>query len=311
VTENNPKFMAQAVRWVQSIRWFGGHCSDADVFVCVVDQVHRAARRELERYGAELRIVPRYSAKNGSSNRLRLLLLDELRSYDAVAMMDCDTLVVQCPCRELRASGLAAKPADFDSVNGARLIELYGRFGIPAPTRRVTASINRVEMPPYVNAGVVFFGTATLRRFAPRWRAHTDALLDDRRWSRHIHVSQAAFALALAEQIGDYRELPLAWNFPTHLPASEIPRELHAIDPVVVHYHAKVDARAELMRCGLAAADARIQAFNERHRAERIPGSQSERFWSQRVGDGTSTQSLGAGRLLGLRRSVPHSAQKQ
>jgi hypothetical protein len=295
VTENDPKFMAQAIRWIQSIRWFGGHCAQADVLVCVVERLHAAARRELERWGAKIRVVPRWSASNGSSNRLRLVLLEELRAYDAVAMLDCDTLVVQCPCAELRRPGLAAKPADYDSVAATHLLELYARFGVAAPALQVTTTINRVRMPPYVNAGVVFFGAEALGGFAPRWRKFSDALLADPRWRTHVHVSQAAFALALAEELDGYRELPAAWNFPTHLPLDAIPAELHAVDPVVVHYHARLDARACVAEIGLPAADARIRTFNERHLADRGADARTARFWERRVGDATSREPLGAG----------------
>jgi SAM-dependent methyltransferase len=61
VAESNPKYLSQAIRLLQSIRWFGGTLSYADVMLCVVDGIDSAYRDEFEQLGANVRVVPPFS----------------------------------------------------------------------------------------------------------------------------------------------------------------------------------------------------------------------------------------------------------
>src|SRR5262245_79352 len=59
VAENDPQSLRQALRLLQSLRWLGGEMADAQVRVCVVGRLGPSFRQAFERYGAEVRTVPR------------------------------------------------------------------------------------------------------------------------------------------------------------------------------------------------------------------------------------------------------------
>src|ERR1700681_1744295 len=77
VTEDTPKYLGQTLRLVQSIRWLRSELARSHVVVGAVESIDPRARRALEAYGADIRIVPRFEPRNGSANRLQLF--SELR----------------------------------------------------------------------------------------------------------------------------------------------------------------------------------------------------------------------------------------
>ena len=97
VAENNEKYQTQALRLVQSIRWFGGKMAGANIFVCMVDEADPKFVEELGKWGVFVRIVKRFSESHPPSNKLRLFELPEVDSYDTIMLLDCDTVFVQDP----------------------------------------------------------------------------------------------------------------------------------------------------------------------------------------------------------------------
>jgi hypothetical protein len=111
VAENTPKFLSQALRLLQSIRWFGGKIADAKIIICVVEGIDPAYRDEFQEYFAEVRIVERFSEKHPQSNKLRCLQQEDLKEYRNTLLLDCDTVVVQDPSSYLSTDGLLGKIA--------------------------------------------------------------------------------------------------------------------------------------------------------------------------------------------------------
>jgi hypothetical protein len=97
VTENNPKYLGQTLRLLQSIRWFGGELAQSRVVVGAVEQIDPRARRAFEALAAEVRIVPQFDARNPPGNRLQVF--EELypSAEENFLVLDCDTIVVRDP----------------------------------------------------------------------------------------------------------------------------------------------------------------------------------------------------------------------
>ena len=71
VADNNPKYLSQALRLLQSIRWFGGTLADSDVIICAVDEIDSTYSGEFEQLGALVRVVPRFCSSHPPSNKLQ------------------------------------------------------------------------------------------------------------------------------------------------------------------------------------------------------------------------------------------------
>src|SRR5262245_60733823 len=116
VADNNHKYLSQALRLVQSVRWFGGALKDVDIIVCAVEGIDRSYGRVLESLGAEVRIVSRFDPANPLFNKIEAFRVPDVERYDTLLYLDCDTILVQDPSAILQSSNLQIKVADVPTV---------------------------------------------------------------------------------------------------------------------------------------------------------------------------------------------------
>lgn len=284
VTEDNPKFLGQTLRLLQSIRWFGGELAEARVVVGAVETIDRRARRTLESWGAEVRLVPRFEYPNGSANRLQLvpvLLGDTAASH--ILMFDCDTIVVSDPLPRFRRGVFQAKVAPFPTVTHACFERLFAHFGLQMPERRYRTSYSRTPTIPYFNAGMFSMSRDIAERLVPEWRRYNAILARDPALAapcaRHLH--QAALTLAL-----------VATGVPIHAAGVELNYQLNdtrrpsrsyvATDPIILHYHDLVDEDGLLLPCPFPRAQQQIDRFNARLRDEWTRAMKARPFSSEK-----------------------------
>lgn len=285
VAENDTKYLTQALRLLQSLRWFGGSLADCDVIVAVVGDCRAPYREEFEALGARVERVERMSDWHGPSNKLRWLELAALDAYDNVVLSDCDVVVLDDLADLIGPAALRAKPADLATLPPEILEALFARAGLTPPSWTLRTSIDAVDMLPYCNSGFLVFHRRVLRPFASRWRALNDWCLAQRDLlgPHEFHCDQASFALALAEFGDDFSPLPIESNFPGHLDPARYPEALRNIVPRVLHYHHRVDGRSGgLAATGLPGVDAAVARFNARLAAAHRSGFSNPVFWDLR-----------------------------
>ena len=170
LTENTPRMLAQAVRLLRSIRWFGGELAKARVVVYAVGALERETRIALEALGAETRIVSRFHPANPTGNRHQLLasLLDA--PEEVLFLLDCDTIVVRDPLPFLCADAFQGKIAPTPTVTDGVFDRLFAHFALEKPPRSYVTGWSGTPIVPYFNAGVLVFPTALARTLAPVWR---------------------------------------------------------------------------------------------------------------------------------------------
>src|SRR6202171_3829065 len=170
VTENTPKYLGQTLRLAQSIRWFGGELARAHLVVGAVERIDPGARRALETLDVDIRIVPRFDARNGPANRLQLY--NELRggSEQNILLLDCDTIVVRDPLPLLRRDVFQAKIANLPTVTHEVFERLFAHFGLELPARTYATGYTRTPTIPYFNAGVILISADLAGRLVPVWR---------------------------------------------------------------------------------------------------------------------------------------------
>ena len=288
VTENSPKYLSQALRLVQSIRWFGGSLSGTNIMVCIVDQAEPEYAEELRRWGAFVRIVPRFSPFHPHSNKLRFLEIPEVNTYDTVMLMDCDTLVVHDFSNDVNGKTLQAKIADMATVSFEIFRELFSFYGLPLPLPEYKCTFTGQPTIWYCNAGVLIFPQKVLRSLYPSWRKFTADL------AQNIHLlgksghfcEQASLSLAFAENPVPFEELPSAMNFPLHLEGPNAPEEMKNCDPRIIHYHHLVDPSGLIMNPPhYPQAHVKIAQFNERLKQHRRKRFDNKVFWDLRYAE--------------------------
>jgi hypothetical protein len=299
VTEDNPKYLGQALRLLQSIRWFGGELAKSRIVVGAVEHIDGRARRALESYGASVRIVPRFHARNGSGNRLQLF--DELRdgSEQHFLMLDCDTIVVRDPLPLLHRHVFQARIAPLPTVTHEVFERLFAHFGLGLPERTHVTGYTHTPTIPYFNAGVFLIPADLAAKLAPEWRRFNAILASDPSLvspcERHLH--QAALALALAVSGIPTEATGVELNYQLNMTQFPAPPGYLDVDPAIIHYHHLVDDDGLLLPCPFPRAQARIDQFHERLREER---SRNTGFARTRSDESSAPKQVA---VLGMHRS--------
>jgi hypothetical protein len=272
VADNNWRFMDQSLALVRSLRWFGGEAAGCDFIVCAVDSAKPSYVRELSRYGAEVRVVPRYNREYPVTNKLRFLQQRDLARYDHILLLDCDTLVVQDPIAALKGNRLQAKMVPRRSVPHNLFEKIFRIFDVPIPPMEYQYSVSNELSIPYFNTGVVCLHKEQMSELVPAWIEFVDKLLAriellaEREW----FIEQVALTLALAATGTEFEVLGNEMNFQIHVfPGEVYDPHLEGIDPRIIHYHRGVTATKEIARSAYPLISARIDMFNERVREER------------------------------------------
>ncbi len=271
VADNKPVYLYQALRLLQSVRWFGGSCADCDFILCVVDSVDPLYRRRFRKLGARVRVVQRYSEVSPATNKLRFWQLPELASYPRAVCLDCDTIVVRDPLPPLQGPGLHARIVGLPTVPHDVFVKLFDAFGLKIPEASYRCALSGEATIVYLNNGVLAMDRPTVYDLVPRWVKFTEVLLKseimrERKW----YIEQAALTLALVESGIPFHLLGNEMNFP--FPGDEQPL-VEDVDPRIIHHHHHVDRAGRIELSGYPLVDARIAAFNRKLRGRLVmPG---------------------------------------
>jgi hypothetical protein len=266
VAENTPKYLSQALRLIQSIRWFGGSLATAKIVVCVVDGVSTNYRDTFEKYSTDVRIVTRFSKKHPPSNKLRFLQQSDLDNYKYVLLLDCDTIVIQDPSEYLQHGVFKAKIADAPTVSAHVLRKLFDFFELPFPSENHKCTVTGTPTISYFNAGVLLFSQTCMSNLVPAWIKFNEILISriDLLESSANFCEQASLSLALTSTGQKYETLGNEMNFPTHLEHYQESHLLQHIDPYIIHYHSCVNILGYIKRSKYPLVNKRIIEFNNR-----------------------------------------------
>jgi len=271
VAENTPKYLSQALRLLQSVRWFGGKIANAEFRVCAIEGIDSSYRGHFERYGATVRIVPRYDIKSPVTNKIRFIQQEDVLDYETVLLLDCDTIVVQDPSRYLSGKIFRAKIADLPTIPYDLFRVLYDFFGVPLPAQNCSLTVFGEPTIPYFNTGVLIFPKSALSTLVPKWIEFTNKLIENMELiaGREHYCEQASMSIALAAVGEQFNILGNEMNFPTHHGDSKESPLLHNIDPIIIHYHWCFDSDGYILDSSYPLVNARINSFNERLCRER------------------------------------------
>ena len=204
---------------------------------------------------------------HGPSNKLLILETPELKSYDHVALVDCDTLPIKpFPAAVLDFDGVQAKIADFNTLDCSQLSVVFELLGLPMPVPSWQTSLDRVAHTCYCNTGCIVFSRSILEEFVSRWRQFNDILRANKSvlGKRVYFLDQASFCACVSTFLDRFRPLPIGMNFPGHISVEHYPADTLSVEPRWLHYHDKVDPRTgALDLTALPNVQKPVRAFNE------------------------------------------------
>ena len=269
VTDNQKEYLEKALRLIKSIRWFGGRSSQADILVCAVNGINSYYENLFRSYGVTVRTAPEFHPRNRYANKLRIFDQPEIKEYETLILLDCDTLVLQDPLPYVDGN-FRARIAPVPTISSATLAKLCARLHLQAPAPIYTNTYAGTKTIWYCNSGVLVLPVALIEHIVPHWRTYQNLLLDDPILFKAcgLHTNQASLALAYIVNPLPFNQLPFAMNFQlnhVHMPP---PMEVIEADPVIIHYHQKHDALGCILPLPYTKAHQRVQVFNSRLRKE-------------------------------------------
>ncbi|MGP8091121.1 MAG: methyltransferase domain-containing protein, partial [Syntrophobacteraceae bacterium] len=284
ISENDPKYLSQALRLIESLRLFGGSMADADFFLCVVDSLDDVYRHAFEKLGAKVRTVRRFSPKHPHSNKIRFFELTELGQYDFALCLDCDTVFVQDPSAYILGDAVRAKIADIPTVPHSVFIRLFEHFQIPLPPRIFRCTNSPFETIVHCNSGVILVPEGLRSKFVTAWSRYELELCDnlDLLEEHSSFCDQASMTLAIVGASVPFEPFPLAMNFPLHLPVEQVSSEMFQTDPIIIHYHGRVDRVGYLSKTPYPVAQQRVAELNHALAERRQSSFENRLFWDFR-----------------------------
>ena len=285
VADNKVKYLSQALRLIQSLRWFGEDLGSADMFVGYFEHTPAYYLKEYERFGANTVLLSRYTNLHGPSNKMSLLKLERLSNYEYVMLMDCDTIFTGSISAYLNFSGIQAKIADLQTLPHDLLSSIFKSVGKEPPVIKYKTSIDLKDTALYCNSGIVIIAKQYFSEFVERWFAINDFLLENLELLGKLSFfcDQASFALALNEYEHCFRELPLSMNFPSHFSLDKYPESTLSVKPEIIHYHHMVDhTNGYLLDSPLLNIQSLIKNFNAKVKEDRSKHFSNSLFWDFR-----------------------------
>ncbi|HBL31213.1 MAG TPA: hypothetical protein DD490_30675 [Acidobacteria bacterium] len=265
VVPNDPRALAQALRLVQSLRWFGGAFAAAEVLVGVAGGVDDGARKAFEAQGVRLQ-----SRRPGLGTHLPALFPELWETgRDMLLLLASDTVVVQDPLPWMRRGGVQARSAPLPTVNPEVFAQLSRHFGLPEPPQGdLFAGTPTI---PFCDAGTLLLPATLARRVFPLWGEYTHRLAAKpgllHPWENRVH--QASLHLALSAAGAPFEEAPPELHLqvsPSHV---QPPQGSFLVDPAILRVGDHSDAEGYLLHCPYPFPQVRIEACNRRLRQER------------------------------------------
>ena len=280
VADSLTKYLYQSLRFVLSVRTLPSRHQLTPI-VGYFDGAADYFLDLLQRLGAVLIKLERYSRVHGPSNKMTILRAPELSGFDTIVMSDCDVIFVEEFDDLLAWQGFQGKIADLKTLPDTILSAVFRLACRPMPHARFTTTIDEQPSILYCNAGLLIFSKQLLDPFVAQWFRWNDLLLRHQAVmeNRAFFTDQASLCLAAEEFAHEFRELNVEMNYPAHLKPEEYPAAVLATKPKVIHYHDAVDYRSGLLDLTrLESLQAPIAGFNERfrEREELISGAA---FW--------------------------------
>lgn len=272
VTDTKGAFVEQAARLLLSLRWFGGSVANCPFILAVVGELDSEQRDFFERHGAQVIGVEPFDDRHGPSNKLRFFELEILDQFEHIALLDCDTIIVQDPINWLRCEGFSAKPADLPTVSVDALSTYLKARGLDVPPMNFHHDVADVPALPYFNSGAIMLNARWRIPFIEAWIKYDTDLIEcaEQFGIPAFHVDQASITAALLDIDIPVETIPSCMNLPAHLSPERYNSRLMNTDPVIIHYHWLADSNGYIKKLPLPRAQLRAETFNSRLRAQRF-----------------------------------------
>jgi hypothetical protein len=169
--------------------------------------------------------------------------------------------------------------AGYPTVSTKLFKKLFQKFGLNIPKENYKCSVSGDPTIWYCNTGVLIIPNHIFRNLFPVWRGCTIDLCDQRTLLKAVgnFCEQASLTLAFFKNPVPFLELPLELNCPVPDDSPRVVEKIKTCDPVIIHYHNRIDRDGLIIANSNPFARQRIAAFNERWVQESPPNANTAR----------------------------------
>jgi hypothetical protein len=266
VLDGDPRFLVQGRIFLRSLLAAG---VSRDQIVAHVTPASGFAGCELaSSFG--VRSIPLTPGPDGKyTNKInQCFTLDDV-DFDVLVACDTDLAILRPLTDVANLHAVRARRVDSENPPLATLEELRLLMGVTQEPQVVAPSCAPAGRTYALNCngGMLLIPKSLLSAFGRAWLEYAIGLLAHvermQRWS--MHVDQVAWAFAMMRLNLPFEELPIEYNFPTGL-AKRMPAGSFG-EPVVLHYHNRLDRSGLLKSSGISLVDRAIRKANGALRA--------------------------------------------
>jgi hypothetical protein len=279
VGENDELFTSEVLLLFKTIKKFGGNLAANAILVAnFVKSIDPTVKQNLEHMGVKVRIVePAEHARETTSNKIRMLEMDDDYDYDVLIALDCDTAIVRDFSSEINPQFFQAVPSDFWVPQWQKL---FSYFNLELTPERFNTTKRNII--PYFSAGVLSIPKQYVKRLRKSWGEHILRLFEychsywlDELTNQTYFFEELALSLAIEKEKIPLKLLTLEMNFSVlgmdpYFRATRPPGPVHILDlqpdnmsPFIIHYHHLYNIDGSLIKTGYKIPDLAIESINE------------------------------------------------
>lgn len=245
VLDSSPLIAIQSYIWLQNLLANG--FSPKIIYIHIVGSIAREYESYLQEIGINIIKCEAFDDRNKFCNKLiQLQTFENIKDYDYVFLMDCDTAVLSLEGLKLNEN-IYAKIVDFPNPPLEILKEIFNINGFTIEESKSSFSLNNDNITDWnnCNGGVYIIHRDFLPVLAPKWKEYAIKCINERETfspGYAKHADQVGFALAMASLNKKVSHLDINWNFPIHVETKGLD-----VDAKILHFHDRINDQIKLL----------------------------------------------------------------
>lgn len=264
VIDSDPRFLREAETFLRNLT--GAGVSGNDIVAQVTARCGAAGRSLAARFGVRAIELPLGPDQAFCNKINQLFTLGEAEDFDVLAACDTDLAILRPLTEVSRMDVIRARRVDTENPPLDVLESIREFVGFPERPALIVPGCapDGATYAMNCNGGMLLIPRQYIKSLGEAWLRHATALVQHRHLLRDWvnHIDQVSWAFAMLELRLPFEELPVEYNFPTSS-AKKIPVGTY-VQPVVLHYHRKIDRRGRIRRTGVRLVDRAIKEANRR-----------------------------------------------
>jgi uncharacterized membrane protein YgdD (TMEM256/DUF423 family) len=261
VIDEDPRFIVESQIFLRTI--LGAGVPAHDVVAQVTPRSGAVGKSVAARFGVRAIDLP-LGPDGAYCNKINQLFTVADEDFDLLVACDTDLAITRPLDGIATVDFIRARRVDQENPPLAVLEQIREFLGFrqQPPLAAPGCSPAAMTYALNCNGGVLLIPRQFMKTLGAAWLEYAKALTDHRHLLRQWvnHIDQVSWTFAMLKLELPFQELPVEYNFPTNL-AKRIPRGSYA-QPVVLHYHRKIDRKGRLRSSGVRLVDTSIKEAN-------------------------------------------------